>query len=432
MGDWMISKKRYWGLALPIWRLRARLRLVRRHRQPRGAAASGPSPAGRRSRATPRTGPGSTRSRSRCAACGGTASRIPDVGNPWLDAGIVPYSTLGYRRATATTGSSGSRPTWSSSASRASSATGSTPAGHEHDAWTGRARPFKTLLGYARCSTRTAARCTRAGATPSSSTTPPSTMGADVMRWMFLAHKPESNLNFGYGPGGEVRRRFLIPLWNVYAFFVQYANGSDGWTAPASAAGTTRRPALDRDRRRSAGPSSTAGSCCACTRTVREVTERMADYDGRAGHRGHRGLRRGALQLVRPAHPAALLGGRPGRAGHALRGAGDPVAPAGAHACPSRPRTLYQNLVRGRGRRRRPRASTTTAWPTAPEADADGRPRLLADMALVLRLAALGRSARSGGRREAAPAAGDGHAGPARRRTRRRRSSAWASTCARS
>ena len=28
--------------------------------------------------------------------CGRTASRIPDVGNPWLDAGIVPYSTMGY------------------------------------------------------------------------------------------------------------------------------------------------------------------------------------------------------------------------------------------------------------------------------------------------------------------------------------------------
>ncbi len=24
-------------------------------------------------------------------------TRIPDVGNPWLDAGIVPFSTLSYR-----------------------------------------------------------------------------------------------------------------------------------------------------------------------------------------------------------------------------------------------------------------------------------------------------------------------------------------------
>ena len=25
-------------------------------------------------------------------------TRIKDVGNPWLDAGIVPYSTMGYNR----------------------------------------------------------------------------------------------------------------------------------------------------------------------------------------------------------------------------------------------------------------------------------------------------------------------------------------------
>jgi isoleucyl-tRNA synthetase len=33
---------------------------------------------------------------------------------------------------------------------------------------------------------------------------------------------------FGYHRADEARRRFLIPLWNVYAFFVTYAN-IDGW-----------------------------------------------------------------------------------------------------------------------------------------------------------------------------------------------------------
>ena len=32
----------------------------------------------------------------RCSKCGKKTSRILDVGNPWLDAGIVPYSTMGY------------------------------------------------------------------------------------------------------------------------------------------------------------------------------------------------------------------------------------------------------------------------------------------------------------------------------------------------
>jgi isoleucyl-tRNA synthetase len=48
------------------------------------------------------------------------------------------------------------------------------------------------------------------------------------MRWLYASAKPEQNLLFGYTRGNETRRRFLIPLWNVYAFFVSYAR-LDGW-----------------------------------------------------------------------------------------------------------------------------------------------------------------------------------------------------------
>ena len=49
-------------------------------------------------------------------------------------------------------------------------------------------------------------------------------MGVDAMRWLYARHNPAANLNFGYGGADEVRRRFIIPLWNVYSFFVTYAN----------------------------------------------------------------------------------------------------------------------------------------------------------------------------------------------------------------
>ena len=45
-----------------------------------------------------------------------------------------------------------------------------------------------------------------------------SRMGVDVMRWLYCAHKPENNLLFGYQRADEVRRQFLIPLWNMYHF----------------------------------------------------------------------------------------------------------------------------------------------------------------------------------------------------------------------
>jgi isoleucyl-tRNA synthetase len=65
-------------------------------------------------------------------------------------------------------------------------------------------------------------------------------MGVDVMRWLYCAHKPENNLLFGYGRADEVRRQFLIPLWNVYKFFTSYAN-LDGW-APTGPGYTAERP----------------------------------------------------------------------------------------------------------------------------------------------------------------------------------------------
>ena len=59
MHDWMISKKRYWGLALPIWVCEI-VREVRGDRRRNRAAASAPFPGWKSSTGTPRTGPSST------------------------------------------------------------------------------------------------------------------------------------------------------------------------------------------------------------------------------------------------------------------------------------------------------------------------------------------------------------------------------------
>jgi len=48
------------------------------------------------------------------------------------------------------------------------------------------------------------------------------------MRWMYLAHDPATNINFGYGPADTIRRRFFLILWNCYKFFIDYA-GVDGF-----------------------------------------------------------------------------------------------------------------------------------------------------------------------------------------------------------
>ena len=123
MGDWMISKKRYYGLALPIWECGDcdAWEVIGSRDELRERAVAGWEEFDGH---TPHR-PWIDAVEIACAACGGRARRTTDVGNPWLDAGIVALSTMGWiddRDEWARW----YRPTSSPSRSPASSATGST------------------------------------------------------------------------------------------------------------------------------------------------------------------------------------------------------------------------------------------------------------------------------------------------------------------
>ena len=95
MDDWMISKKRYWGLALPIYECAAcgTFEVIGSETELRERAVEGWDEFG----GTSPHRPWIDAVKIACRSCGETVSRITDVGNPWLDAGIVPFSTLNYR-----------------------------------------------------------------------------------------------------------------------------------------------------------------------------------------------------------------------------------------------------------------------------------------------------------------------------------------------
>ena len=87
MHDWMISKKRYWGLALPIWVC---------DDVPDSQSSASEDELEERAVAGWEEFAGHTPHRPyidavkiACSHCEGTATRLTDVGNPWLDAGIV-------------------------------------------------------------------------------------------------------------------------------------------------------------------------------------------------------------------------------------------------------------------------------------------------------------------------------------------------------
>ena len=72
------------------------VRHVRRRRWPRGARGAGVEGWETFEGHTPHR-PYVDAVKIACRGCGAPVARIPDVGNPWLDAGIVPFSTLHYR-----------------------------------------------------------------------------------------------------------------------------------------------------------------------------------------------------------------------------------------------------------------------------------------------------------------------------------------------
>ena len=87
MGDWMISKKRYYGLALPIWQCTDcdGWEVIGSKEELRDRAVAGWDEFEGH---TPHR-PWVDAVEIACASCGGRARRTSDVGNPWLDAGIV-------------------------------------------------------------------------------------------------------------------------------------------------------------------------------------------------------------------------------------------------------------------------------------------------------------------------------------------------------
>ena len=224
MHDWMISKKRYWGLALPFWECAAcgHYEVIGDDEELAARAVAGWEEFEGH---TPHR-PYIDAVKIACSKCGGQMQRITDVANPWLDAGIVSFSTLGYRT---------DRESWRDWY----------PAHWISESFPGQFRnwfysllamgtvlenspPFRECFGYATLIAEDGRAMHKSWGNAIEFNEAADRMGVDVMRWLYCAHKPENNLPFGYQRADEVRRQFLIPLWNMYSFFVTYAN-LDGW-----------------------------------------------------------------------------------------------------------------------------------------------------------------------------------------------------------
>ena len=93
MSDWLISRKRYWGLALPIWECECGHIEVIGSLEELKKKAINPKKVDELPEIHR---PWIDEIKIKCPKCKKEVSRILDVGDAWLDAGIVPFSTLKY------------------------------------------------------------------------------------------------------------------------------------------------------------------------------------------------------------------------------------------------------------------------------------------------------------------------------------------------
>lgn len=239
MHDWMISKKRYYGLALPIWECKecGRFEVLGSKEELQERAVEGWQDFEGH---TPHR-PYIDAVKIACGHCGGKSTRIPDVGNPWLDAGIVSLSTMQFGTDMEywrkwfpadfiTESFPGQFRNWFYALLTMAGGVTHQPAS-------------KTILGYGTLLADDGEAMHKSRGNMIEFNEAADTIGADVMRWLYAGQRYDTDLLFGYKHADETRRLFLLPLWNVYNFFVTYAN-LDRWTPePAS---SVERTLLDR------------------------------------------------------------------------------------------------------------------------------------------------------------------------------------------
>ncbi|MBI3985165.1 MAG: isoleucine--tRNA ligase [Candidatus Levybacteria bacterium] len=228
MHDWLISKKnRYWGLALPIFECArcGNFEVIGSKEELEEKAVEGWSQFERHSPHKPYI----DEVKIKCEKCGETVSRVNDVGNVWLDAGIVPFSTYidpKTKKLSYTTDKKYWREWFP-----AQFITESFPGQFKNWFYSmiamstvlEKTNPFKLVLGYGSMLGEDGRPMHKSWGNSIEFNEGADKIGVDVMRWMFSVHNPEQNLLFGYHRADETRRRFHLMLWNIYNFFVTYA-----------------------------------------------------------------------------------------------------------------------------------------------------------------------------------------------------------------
>jgi isoleucyl-tRNA synthetase len=389
--DWSLSRERYWGTPLPVWECPDC-----KERECVGSVEELSKKAGRDLTGLDLHRPHVDNVTWVCAKCGGKMTRVPDLIDVWFDSGSMPVAQWHYPFEN------------QEMFKKQFPADFICEAVDQTRGWFYTLHAISTLLFDSECFKNVIclglvvdANGQKMSKSRGNVIDPWDVLnesGADAFRWYFYTSAPpDAERRFAPSMVTDVVKNFTLTLWNVYSFFVTYANLDKPALAPipspreappkgaASGRGEKGARANDLDR----------WLLSSLNALVRDVTEAYETYDVPGATRPIEAfveslstwyLRRSRRRFWKSESDTDKQA-----AYSTLYTALVTLAKLLAPAMPFLSEEMYQNLVRTVSPRA-PESVHLVPWPKANEALIDES--LNRDMTLVMKLVSLGHSAR--------------------------------------